>query len=336
MVGTITEIDGRHISTPEPFQREVVAQCRPVVLRGLVAHWPVVEAAATPAGFRDHLGRFGGGGTMEAFVGPPGIAGKYFYGADLKGFNFERRILRFAEALDLIVEGVGDVEASTLYVGSLALDDHLPGFAGENPMPLLPAGVGGRIWVGHASTAAAHYDAFENLACVIAGARRFTLYPPAAVADLYVGPIDNTLSGQPVSLAVPDDPAYPRFRAARDQALVAELRPGDALFLPKLWWHQVEATAPFNAMVNYWWDAFAAGPDAPYTSLLLAMITMAERPLAERLAWRAFFDHYVFRLEGHPLAHLPASQHGVLGPLKPTNYGRIRARIMQLLRGGGG
>ena len=104
--------------------------------------------------------------------------------------------------------------------------------------------------------------------------------------------------------------------------------------LPKLWWHQVESTAPFNGLVNYWWDAFSYGPDAPYTSLLLSMITIAERPLAERQAWQAFFDHYVFRTNGHPLAHLPAEHHGLLGPLEPDNYSKIRARIMRLLRAG--
>jgi hypothetical protein len=76
-------------------------------------------------------------------------------------------------------------------------------------------------------------------------------------------------------------------------------------------------------------------PDSPYTTLLLSMIAIAERPPAEREAWKALFDHYVFRANGHPLAHLPAEQHGLLGPLKPDNYGRIRARVLHLLRGGG-
>jgi hypothetical protein len=67
--------------------------------------------------------------------------------------------------------------------------------------------------------------------------------------------------------------------------------------------------------------------------MLLSMIAIAERPPAERAAWKAFFEHYVFRSNGHPLAHLPADQHGVLGPLQPTNYRRIRALVMRLLRG---
>jgi hypothetical protein len=75
------------------------------------------------------------------------------------------------------------------------------------------------------------------------------------------------------------------------------------------------------------------GPDAPYTSLLLALITIAERPDAERQAWKSFFDHYVFRSHGHPLAHLAPELRGILGPLKGDNYANIRARIMHLLRG---
>jgi hypothetical protein len=144
------------------------------------------------------------------------------------------------------------------------------------------------------------------------------------------------MSGPPVSLAAsaPEGSAntFPLFEAIRDQALTADLEAGDALYLPKLWWHQVESTSALNGLVNYWWDAFSSGPDTPYTSLLLAMITIAERPPAERQAWQAFFDHYVFRSNGHPLAHLPPEQHGLLGPLKPDNYSKIRARIMRLLR----
>ena len=49
--------------------------------------------------------------------------------------------------------------------------------------------------------------------------------------------------------------------------------------------------------------------------------------------WKAFFDHYVFRSNGHPLVHLPTEQHGMLGSLKPDNYAKIRAIVMHRLRG---
>jgi len=330
-------IEGKDLTGPEQFLREVVEPCRPVVLRGLVKDWPIVAAGRqSPSAVRDHLKPLDAGGDIEAFFGAPAIAGRYFYTEDLKGFNFERRRMKFGLALESIVSSVDLPGSQSVYVGSVPTNDFLPGFAALNPMPLLSPGISPRVWIGHAANVSSHYDTVDNLACVAVGMRRFTLFAPQSIDKLYVGPIDNTMAGQPVSLAASsaqDKDRFPLFEEIKDQALVAELEPGDALYLPKLWWHKVESTAPFNVLVNYWWDAFRSGPDAPYTSMLLSMITIAERPAAEREAWKAFFDHYVFRSHGHPLVHLPAEQHGLLGSLK-ENYGKIRARVMHLLRGG--
>jgi Cupin-like domain len=337
MPETPRSIDVRDLEGPQQFIREVVEPCRPVVLRGLVKDWPIVAAGRlSPSAVRDHLEPLDAGGDIEAFFGAPAIAGKYFYTEDLKSFNFERRRMKFAAALESIVSSVGVPGSPSIYVGSVPTSDFLPRFGSLNPMPLLNPGIDPRVWIGHAANVSSHYDTVDNLACVAVGTRRFTLFAPQLIDKLYVGPIDNTMAGQPVSLAAssaPDKDRFPLFEEVKDQSLIADLTPGDALYLPKLWWHKVESTAPFNVLVNYWWDAFRLGPDAPYTSLLLSMITIAERPPAERLAWKAFFDHYVFRSHGHPLAHLPAEQHGLLGSLK-ENYGKIRARVMHLLRGG--
>jgi Cupin-like domain len=331
-----SEIAGRDLSR-ERFVGEVVAGCQPVVLRGLVNDWPAVRAARdSPRALMSYLAAFDAGVRIEVFFGDPAIAGKYYYGAGLKGFNFERRMMAFREALQAIIDAVDAPGVKSVYAGSAPCRECLPGFAPDNLMPLLAPETTPRIWLGTASNVSSHYDTFDNLACVIAGHRRFTLYAPELIGRLYVGPIDRTMAGPPVSLAASspqDDQRFPLFSEVRDQAWVCELQAGDALYLPKLWWHQVESLAAFNGLVNYWWDAQAVGPDSPYTSLLLAMITIAERPPAERQAWKAFFDHYVFRTHGHPLAHLPAEERGVLGPLKPDNYANIRARVMQLLRG---
>ena len=332
---TLCEIDSRELE-PARFQQELVQGCRPVVIRGLVSDWPALQAAsASPRTLRDYLATFDIGGRVDAFFGDPAIAGKYYYNPGLEGFNFERRTMKLLEALEAIVEAVERPGAKSVYVGSVPTADYLPGFATGNPLPLLGSTTP-RIWLGTASNVSSHYDTLDNLACVIAGRRRFTLYAPELIGKLYVGPIDNTMAGQPVSLAasapVGSAEEFPLFEEVRNQALTADLMPGDALYLPKLWWHQVESVAPFNGLVNYWWDAFSAGPDAPYAALLLSMITIAERPAAERQAWKAFFDHYAFRSNGHPLAHLPPEKHGLLGPLKPDNYSKLRARILHLLR----
>jgi hypothetical protein len=336
MAATLTEFSAEEVTDAEAFLRAVVEPCQPAVIRGMVGSWPAVAAGArSPVHFRSYISRFDAGREAEVFVGEPQIAGKYFYSDDLRGFNFSRVRMHFSEALDRIVATTGGRGAS-LYMGSLPTEQYLPGFTTENVLRAFKTSVAPRIWIGHASNVSAHYDTMDNVACVVAGARRFTLYPPEAIDRLYIGPIDHTMAGQPVSLAASapaDDERFPRFREVRDRALVAELQPGDAIYVPKLWWHQVEATRPFNVLVNYWWDAFAAGRDAPASAMLLSLITIAERPPAERQAWRAFFDHFVFRSQGHPLAHLPQELHGVLGPLKPDDYQKIRARVMQMLRG---
>ena len=90
------------------------------------------------------------------------------------------------------------------------------------------------LWIGNRGRTAAHWDLPQNLACVIKGRRRFTLLPPEQVKNIYVGPLDFTLAGQPSSLVnfrAPDFEAFPRFRDAIANAQIAELGPGDALYL---------------------------------------------------------------------------------------------------------
>nr|WP_281179424.1 cupin-like domain-containing protein [Sphingomonas pituitosa] len=317
------------------FQAAVMTRCEPVVLRGAAGHWPIVACADIVATAEQILA-FDVGKDADLFVGKPEIAGRYGHAdADVRAFNFAHRAMPFREALRSILDTAGVPGRDTLYMGSLTSETYLPGIERLTTLAFLPPTVRPRFWIGHESSIACHYDTMDNVACVVAGKRRFTLYPPDAIHDLYVGPIDHTIAGQPVSLAAasgaPDD-RYPRFDHARHRALVAELEPGDAIYIPKLWWHQVEATGSVNMLVNFWWDGFAAGPDQPYTAMLLAMIAIAERPAAERAAWSAWFDHYVFRPDGHPLAFLEPEQHGILGPLRDGNYGRVRAMVMRLLR----
>lgn len=321
---------------PERFRSEIMERCQPVILRGVASEWPLLAGVGAPEVIA-RLGEYDAGKSAEVFVGQPEIGARYFYDESLAGFNFERAEMPLSEALVRIVETAAAPGRASMYMGSLPAESYFPGIEQMTRLRFLPETIRPRFWIGHASNVACHYDVMDNVACVAAGRRRFTLFPPDAIGGLYVGPIDHNMAGQPVALAVgsgPNDPRYPRFERVRERALVAELGPGDALYVPKLWWHQVQALDDLNVLVNFWWDGFSSGPDQPYTAMLLAMIAIAERPPAERAAWRAWFDHYVFRPNGHPLDFLPPEQHGVLGALAKGNYGRIRTTIMRLLRGG--
>ena len=134
-----------------------------------------------------------------------------------------------------------------------------------------------------------------------------------------------------VDFRSPDLERFPRFREAMAAALVAELEPGDVLFYPALWWHQVEALDPFNAMINYWWNPVPAWIDTPQTTLLHALLSLRDRPDSEKRAWRAVFDYYVFGPAGRAAEHLPEQAQGYLAPMDEMKARRLRAQLLNRL-----
>jgi hypothetical protein len=190
------------------------------------------------------------------------------------------------------------------------------------------------VWIGNRTVASAHYDMSNNIACCMVGRRRFTLFPPEQVHNLYPGPLEPTPAGQVVSMvdmAAPDFERYPRFREALAAAQVAELEPGDVLFYPALWWHHVEALDAFNVMINYWWNLSPAFIDTPQTTLLHALLSLRDRPEAEKRGWRELFDYYVFGPSERAGEHLPEQARGALAPMDEITARRLRAMLLNRL-----
>jgi hypothetical protein len=317
----------------ETFRKEIQPLHEPAVLKGLVADWPAVRAASSAQGSRDYLARMDRGAPVTAFVAPPEVGGRFFYGNEPNGFNFRSGETRLALLLAELVAAEQAATPLSLYMGSTPTPKILPGFERENPMPLLRGrNVEPRIWIGSRSRVAAHYDESENVACVVRGRRRFTLFPTDQVANLYVGPIDQTPAGQPISMVdfhAPDFEKYPRFRQALENARVADLEPGDAIYVPTLWWHHVEAPGPFNILVNYWWNETQLDGGSPLHCLGHGILTLSHLPEEQREAWRALFDHFVFRRNGDPAAHIPPARRGILAPSTP----QLRRMIRKFLAG---
>jgi hypothetical protein len=314
------------------FEAEIVPAGHPAVLRGLVADWPAVQAADPIA----HIVERANAVPAEIWAGAPEIAGRFGYTADFRGFNHDRKLATIAQLADLLLRQRGTAQPFSLYAGGVPIAKHLPALLGEVPMPLLEAGrdMLVSLWLGNRTRTAAHWDLPQNLACVVAGHRRFTLFPTDQVANLYVGPVDFTLAGQPISLVdvdAPDLERFPRFAEALAHAETAVLEPGDALYLPSLWWHAVESLDEIGAMVNFWWRD---GPDymvTPLFTLLHAAYTMKDLPERERAAWRAMFDHYIFGDQGAPMAHLPEEARGVFGATTPESVTRLRTMLARSL-----
>jgi hypothetical protein len=308
---------------------------RPVVMRGLVSDWPAVEASRK--GVREIaaylVGRYSQR-PVNAIAASPKEMGRFFYTEDLSRLNFVKASGRLDAFLDDLLKASDMELPPAMAVQSEDVASLLPGFLEENPLDLLP-GVPPRIWIGNRIRVAPHYDAKENVACCLAGRRRFTLFPPERTADLYPGPFELTPAGTPVSMvdiAEPDFERFPRFERACNEAQQVTLEPGDAIYIPYGWWHGVESLEPVSILVNYWWTPeLPDGVGNPYDGLLHAMLAFRHLPADERRVWRTMLDYYVFGTDGDAAEHLPDHAKGILGPPSPAMFAQMRALIRRAL-----
>ena len=317
----------------ERFDNQIVAGARPVVMRGLVAGWPAATLGRqSPEAICKYLIERDTQAPIDAIMLPPEEKGRIFYNAAMDGFNFFRTHQTISRVIEQIARYSAFPTAPAVAAQSALIRSCLPRFLDENPMPLLDA-VEPRIWIGNAITVPAHFDDANNIACVVAGRRRFTLLPPEQIANLYIGPVDFAPTGAPISLvdfAAPDLERFPRFADARAHAFSAELGPGDAIFIPPLWWHHVQSLELCNILVNYWWGASHAD-NAGLDALTHALITLRRLPASQRAAWSALFDYYVFGDNETAVAHIPEGRRGMLGPLSAEVIRERRALLASKL-----
>lgn len=312
---------------------ELLCSNTPVVLRGLVKNWPlVVEAKLSNLAAQGYLRQYYNQNKIRAFMADARHQGRFFYNEDFSGFNFTPTTTTFDKVLDDLAKYEDLPSPPGLYMGSTSVDHILPGFRHENDLPAFVDKPLISLWVGNQSRIAAHYDATDNIACVAAGKRRFTLFPPNQLDNLYIGPLDFTPAGQPASLVdfkQPDLVKYPRFLLAMQHAQVAELEAGDAIFIPSMWWHHVEGLRRFNVLVNYWWRQVDIQIGAPMDALNHALLSIRDLPKAQREAWRNIFDHYIFAPKDH--SHIPKDKRGVLNPIDEQTARKLRASLVNKL-----
>lgn len=311
------------------------AAAEPVILRGQVADWPAVAAAREgDEAIIAYLTRTPSARPVQAIAAAPAEGGRFFYTPDMTGLNFMRGTGRFEVFLKDLLSAAIHPDPPAMAVQSEDLASLLPGFVEDNRLTLVPD-VAAKIWIGNRIKVAAHYDAYENVACCVAGQRRFTLFAPHHIGNLYPGPFELTPAGVPVSMVDlhhPDLTRHPHFAKAASDALMTTLQPGDAIYIPYGWWHAVESLSAVSMLVNYWWaPGLPEGIAKPNEALLHAMLAFRHLPPDQKAVWRGIMDYYVFEGAGDPSAHLPPHAKGVLGPASPALFAQMRAIIQQAL-----
>lgn len=306
----------------------------PFVVRGLVAGWPLVEAGKKSGqAARDYILKHARNRPFTASIGPPGHDGRLFYNEEME-MNFQTARGDLANIFKGISDNEGREHPPTIYLTSVDVHDFFDGLHEANHVELGDRKPITSIWIGTPTRVAAHNDFPDNLACCAVGRRRFTIFPPEQFRNLYLGPIDNTPAGRAVSMVdfhSPDFNAHPRFAEALEHAQVADLEPGDAVFVPSMWWHHVEGRDRFNAMVNYWWRDTPSWLGQPQNALNHAIMAIRDLPDEDKAIWRELFDYYVFEGGDEVTSHIPEGKRGILDPLTAEGASRVRAFLLRSL-----
>ncbi len=303
----------------EQFFEELAPEQKPVVIRGFSQGWPLVAAAKqSPEAFAAYLKRFYNGKKARILLAPPSANKRFYYNEDMTGINY----ISGEERIDLFLGRLLQFADRDLYpavsMQNALLGEFFPGLVDQNRSDFFKDAEP-RLWVGNEGIVSAHYDGADNIASVVAGRRRFILFPPEQTANLYPGSLNFTPAGAPTSMVNLNDPnfeRYPRFKTALANAYCVELDPGDAIFIPLLWWHHVESLSKVNALINCWWNASllkGTMPPSPLDSLNIALLAMRNLNQKQRNAWRCMFDHYVFRQLEDPAAYIPEQHLYLLG-----------------------
>jgi len=316
------------------FRETIIPRDRPAVMKGLAGQWPLVRVGReSRAALLDYVGARDPGAAQRILVGRPEIGGLFFFRDDLTGLNFEYSSSRLQATLARILALADKRDPPGVFMPAAAVEN-FPQIARENTLAILDKPAAAKLWLGNRVTTATHFDMSDNVHCVAVGAKRFTFFPPEQLPNLYVGPLDLMWAGLPTSLvkvAAPDLGRYPRFAAAWAAAETADLEPGDAVFIPNLWWHDVESLEAVNVSMNYWWFDGTRGGGEPFAAMAHALLAITPLPESRRELWRRMFEHFVFQTEGDPAPYLPADRRGILGPLTPALEDYLRTQLMRSL-----
>lgn len=321
-----------HDLSRDEFEALIQNTYQPFVIRRVAKDWPIVTASDDAFRYLQTQARESDSEIENVRLTrvPKSSQKKMFYREDMRAMNFGIAELSLKNCFARMERKIDDADYA---VQSTPLSKLFKSMLKQHHTHLLDSFRKPLIWFGHGLKIAAHFDEADNLAIVGAGKRRFTLFPPEQIANLYVGPIDHTPAGQAVSLVdinEPDLNRFPNYVYAYENALSVELNAGDGIFIPTPWWHHVEALSKFNVLLNYWWSDRRVSTATPVVALLHAIQSFNTMESNRKEAWKTLLGHYL----GEPekvRGHIPEHAQGILSDMDIDLIKNLDAYIKQEL-----
>ena len=217
------------------WRERIVRDQRPVILEGVIDDWPAMT-------------RWNGAALVELYGELPASVGAH-----------PQTIRQIVDA----IRGGGDAFADFTLEQAPALMLDL------RPLPYVAMEEidFANVWMGGARETKLHYDLLDNLHAVVRGQKTFYLVHPREHVHLYHLVPDprraQTLSYTQLDFFRLDDTRFPETRNVGYH--VAEVHPGEVLYLPTAWYHAVKHAGDPTMAVNFWWPSphdFARAADS--------------------------------------------------------------------------
>jgi hypothetical protein len=282
---TIASVPRVSSITPEELHNEYILKNLPVI----ISHHPLSEQAAPYEGnrfSRDFFSTIFGEHIVRVSVSETGR----FDGPEdgsLWGLSSSTDVLVRPPSTsmtmsDFLMLSKQPSMKEVFYLEYSALHQYLESFQHYMPTPEIIQDVNltslvSNIWIGTKPTSSPlHYDDYENFLCQLKGQKELILFPPQDLPNLYyIGRPKGVLEysypgnftrnpknvdkrgfvfGSSVLIDEPDLKKYPKY--AKAKPIRALLSPGDILYLPVFWHHEVQSIPDeqdgINVAVNYW------------------------------------------------------------------------------------
>jgi [protein]-arginine 3-hydroxylase / protease len=226
----------------DEFEARYVKRSRPVIVRGAIDDWPAMKLWSP-----EHLKvRFGNRQVRVARA-----RNGTFYDPKV-GLHYES--IRFADYVDLLAAGKPIDRFMEFRVHELMpelFDDII-----RPPYCCDARWFRSKFWfTGPDTKSSLHRDLPQNLYAQLVGRKKFILLDRRFTRmvhqhSLLSGVLSGVPNYSPIDPEAPDLVRYPRFRGA--PLLVADLEPGDLLYIPSLWWHQGHSVDT-SVSLSLWW-----------------------------------------------------------------------------------
>ena len=300
--------------TKVEFEHELKPMGMPFVIQDFASNWEPVKAANNQQNMHSYLKSCASvlSKPMSLSRIPTTENSRMFYNQDMTAMNFGVAELPLEKGLERMLT---DTQEADYAAQCVPIEQYFDKLLPQIDNPLVENTLTPFIWFGNKVVVAPHFDESDNIAVVVAGKRRFTLFPPQQTENLYIGPLEFTPAGQPISLVnilEPDLTQHPKYASAYEHALSIELAPGDAIYIPTPWWHHVQSLSSFNILVNYWWNDSDLGTAKPLAAILHAMQAFRHLPKAQQKAFASMLQYYAFDDPKKSHEHIPKHAKGWL------------------------